>query len=262
MGKIRTRFLGEEEVEKQQVQEQKERSQAKKAKAPTVINESENQATETKNGQPEVKKVKLKKTLVLKKPKHGKKYLMAKTKITKNNVYSLEDAVNLLKEMSYASFDETIEVHLNLLNEGLKGEVSFPHATGKSVSVVVLDEAIIKKIEDGVIDFDILVAHPSQMPKLAKFAKILGPKGLMPNPKTGTVSTEPDKVAEKFRNGSTRWKSESKFPIIHQIIGKKSLENKAIIENIKAFIESVGVKNITSAYIAGSMTPSVQIVVS
>ena len=98
--------------------------------------------------------------------------------------------------------------------------------------------------------------------KYEQFAKILGPKGLMPNPKTGTVSTEPDKVAEKFRNGSTRWKSESKFPIIHQIIGKKSLDNKAIIENIKAFIESVGVKNITSAYIAGSMTPSVQIVVS
>ncbi len=97
------------------------------------------------------------------------------------------------------------------------------------------------------------------MPKLAKHAKVLGPKGLMPNPKAGTISTEPEKAAENFRKGTLHWKSESKFPLIHQTVAKFSLDSKAIAENVEAFVESVGKKNIKDLFISGSMTPSVKI---
>ena len=99
------------------------------------------------------------------------------------------------------------------------------------------------------------------MLKLVKFAKILGPKGLMPNPKNGTVSDKPEEAAKKFKTGSVRYKSEAKFPLIHQSVGKISYSEKQIEENIASFLDSVDRKNITNAFISSTMSPSVQIVV-
>ena len=97
------------------------------------------------------------------------------------------------------------------------------------------------------------------MSKLARFAKVLGPKGLMPNPKAGTVSANPEEVAKKFLKGTLRWKTEPKFPIIHQQIGKLSYDSKKINENAQAFINAVGKAQIKSMFIASSMGPSLEI---
>ena len=111
----------------------------------------------------------------------------------------------------------------------------------------------------GKIEFDVLVTHPSFMPKLAKFAKVLGPKGLMPNPKAGTVSTKPEEVVKKFEKGMLRWKTEAKFPLIHQMIGKISFEEKKLIANAEKFIEAVGKTHIKNAFIKTTMSPSIKL---
>ena len=254
MGKVRTRFFGIDEIEEQQKKEQKERAERKKTEQ-----SSEEVAEDTEAQQKETKKKQKKIVPSIAARKHGKKFADARKKINPKTSYKLPDAIELLKKVSFAKFDESVELHLNLFKEGLRGEVSLPHSTGRTVRVVVLDDAVLKDIENGTIEFDVLIAHPSQMPKIAKFARTLGPKGLMPNPKAGTVSAEPEKTAEKFKKGSLRWKSESKAPLIHQMIAKLSAEPSQIEENATAFMESVGYKNIKDAYIAATMTPSIKL---
>jgi large subunit ribosomal protein L1 len=148
---------------------------------------------------------------------------------------------------------------LNVDEAELKGEVELPHSTGQTVKVTVVDDTVLANIEKGKIDFDVLVTHPSYMPKLAKFAKILGPKGLMPNPKAGTISTNPEEVVKKFSKGVLRWKTESKFPLVHQMIGKISLDTKALVENAEKFIHSVKTNHIKKAFIKSTMSPSLKL---
>ena len=114
-------------------------------------------------------------------------------------------------------------------------------------------------MEKGKIEFDVLVTHPSFMPKLAKFAKVLGPKGLMPNPKAGTVSMKPEEIVKKFEKGMLRWKTEAKFPLIHQMIGKISFAEKKLIANAEKFISAVGKVHIKNAFIKSTMSPSVKL---
>lgn len=254
MGKVRTRFLGIDEIEEQQKKEQKERAERKKVEL-----EGDEAEEVTEEQEKEAKKKQKKIVPSISARKHGKKFADARKKIDPKAAYKLTDAIELLKKVSFAKFDESIELHLNVLKDGMRGEVSLPHATGRTIRVAVLDDAVLKEIENGNIEFDVLIAHPSQMPKIAKFARTLGPKGLMPNPKAGTVSTDPEKTAEKFKKGSLRWKTEPKAPIIHQMIAKLSAETSQIEENANAFMESVGYKNIKDAYLAATMTPSVKL---
>ena len=252
MGKIKARLIGDPEIEKQQKEEQKKKAQAKKQvkkkdeeKAETVV-ETKKKITSEKNTSSQAKK-------------RGKKYLAAKKTIDIHKRYALAEAVVILKKNKFTKFDEAIELHLNVDEVGRKGEVSLPHSTGKSVKVVILDDKILAEIEKGNLDFDILVTHPSFMPKLAKFARVLGPKGLMPNPKAGTVSTSPEKVVEKFSKGVLRWKTEAKFPLIHQMIAKISLPDENIVANALEFIKSVGRNHINKATIKSTMSPSLKI---
>ncbi len=268
MGKIRTRVLGMEDVEKQQKDEQKKRSEEKKmkrksSKAVEAIKEAEKKEkmeveeikTEKKKDTKESKKT----VLVRKIRARGKKHVAAAKKVDKNKLYLLEESVPLLKKIKYAKFDEAVELHLNVDKEGIKGEVELPHATGKTVRVAIVDDKLLDKLESGTIDFDILITHPSFMPKLAKFARVLGPKGLMPNPKSGTISTTPEQVAKKFEKGMTRFKSEPKFPLVHLLVGKVSHEDKALVENAKALLQAVGKAHIKDAYIKTTMSPSLKI---
>lgn len=268
MGKIRTRLIGDTDVENKQKKDAKERAARKKeqdAKAQKDIVRDDVEVTVEKNTDGEEKKVvkksgkKLNKKSEREPKKRGKKYLESKNKVGDIKKHSLKATISLLKKLTYTSFDESIELHLNVLETGLRGEVSLPNGTGRSIRVAIVDDAILAKIEKGVIDFDILIAHPSSMGKLAKYAKILGPKGLMPNPKSGTIGLEPEKLAEKFKKGSVRWKTEPKFPLIHQMIGKISLKDDQIYENAKSFIESVGTKNITKAFIKNTMSVAIEI---
>lgn len=280
MGKIRTRTIGLEEVEEQQKKEQKERAAAKKAEkdekkakkasskavqelkaAEAKAKEDGEETTQTVETQPErtqkeetSKKVKVRQI--------GKKHKDAQKKVDDAKVYALAEAVALLKQIKYANFDESVELHLNVLEDGLKGEVELPNSTGKTVRVKIVDDKVLDSLENGVIDFDVLVTHPSYMPKLAKFARTLGPKGLMPNPKAGTVSPNPEEVAKKFEKGTLRWKAEPKFPLIHQMIGKISHDDKALVENAEAFLASVQKNKIKAAFIKTTMSPSLRIVLA
>ncbi len=260
MGKIRTRTLGLEEVEQKQKKEQKVRSEEKKIKAKKEEPKIEKKAEVVEKAvkkTPKTKKAEEKKVIAPK--SRGKKYQEIKKLVDVNKKYTLEEAVALLKKMKSAKFDESVELHLNIDQAGLKGEVTLAHSTGKSIRIKIVDDKVIEAIGQGKIDFDMLITHPSFMPKLAKFAKVLGPKGLMPNPKAGTISPKPEEVAKKFEKGAMRWKAEAKFPLIHQMIGKISFSDKDIIDNTKLFLQSVGKSHIQKAFIKLTMSPSVKL---
>ncbi|OGK24870.1 hypothetical protein A3A46_02685 [Candidatus Roizmanbacteria bacterium RIFCSPLOWO2_01_FULL_37_13] len=309
MGKIRTRTLGLEDVEKEQKQEQKRRSAEKKSAK--VGDKHKIRAQGLKGGERMVqvdvaeeaikKMEKAKKILEgpasvpptaglqqgkekakkIKKRVRGSNYKKAKREVDKfysssertkgasreadkvssrlARTVSLSDAIKTLKKIKYAKFDESVELHINVDKEGLKGEVELPHSTGKSIRVKIVDDKVLDDIEKGELHFDVLITHPQYMPRLARFAKVLGPKGLMPNPKAGTISDKPEEVAKKFSKGSVRWKTEAKAPIIHQMIGKISFEDKALVDNASAFLSTVGKAHIQSAFIKTTMSPSIRV---
>jgi len=280
MGKIRTRILGLEEVEKEQKQDQKQRAEEKKHEKKKIraqglkggermvaVEVDEKAAAKMEKAEKLIHGTDLpkaidKKAKKLKKTKariRGKSYLRAKKSVDRKKIYSINDAISLLKKMKFGKFDESVELHINLVEGGLKGEVTLPHATGKVTRVKIVDDKLLLEIEKGKMDFDILITHPSYMPKLARFAKILGPKGLMPNPKAGTISPNPEEVVKKIMKGSLRWKSEPKFPLVHQMIGKISFADKELIENAKVLIGSIGKNKIQSVFIKTTMSPSIKV---
>ncbi len=255
MGKIRTRVLGNEEVEEKQKKEQKEKAAQKKIAKKKV----EPEAVEKTVVKEPSKPVKSAKKAVAKVKSRGKRYEEANKLVDKAKTYSLKEAVALLKKIKSSKIDESVELHFVVLETGLKGEVDLPYTTGKIVKVAVVDDKILADIEKGKLDFDILVTHPSFMPRLAKFAKVLGPKGLMPNPKAGTISPNPEEIVKKFSKGMLKWKTEPKAPLIHQMIGKISFEEKNLVANAEKFIESVAIKNIQKAYLKSTMSPSIKL---
>lgn len=273
MGKIRTRVIGLEDVEKEQKQEQKKKADEKKSlksvksikseelkDAPATLAQEEAKAVE--EAPKTTKKVKKEVVKIAKVRVRGRNYRGAKDQVKKDKIYSLPEAIALIKQIKYAKFDESVELHINTTVEGLRGEVSLPHPTGKTVRVAIVDEALLEKLAENKIEFDVLVSHPSFMPKLARYAKILGPRGLMPNPKTGTISLKPEEVAKKFAGGLMKWKSEIKFPLIHQMVGKISANDKAIAENVEGFIKSVGQDKVKEVFIKTTMSPALQIAIS
>lgn len=192
----------------------------------------------------------------------SKRYLAAKAKIDKTKTYPIKDAVKLLREVSLAKFDPSVEFHASLTCEKLSGELSLPHGTGKKVKVEIATEATLTKLNDNVIDFDILVAEPMMMPKLAKYAKLLGPKGLMPNPKTNTISDQPEDLKKKLEGGALRYKSEPKAPLIHLIVGKLSFSDDQLIANINTVIATLQPKNLSLVHLCSSMSPSIKVDIS
>jgi len=198
----------------------------------------------------------------------SKKYQEAAKLVDKKKTYPLPEAIDLVKKTSYTKFDGTVELHLNLnptvLGEkkekkDFRGSVSLPHGTGKQVRVVAADDAILKEIEGGKINFDILVSHPSMMPKLAKVARILGPKGLMPNPKTGTVTEDVEKRIKELSHGQVNFKTEPENPIVHLIVGKISFGSDMLLANVNAILDVIGRNKILKATIAATMGPGIMV---
>ncbi|MEK7177413.1 MAG: hypothetical protein AAB705_01140 [Patescibacteria group bacterium] len=262
MGKVKPRLIGDTEIEEKQKKEQKAKSMEKKmmknkneVKVDVVVDHDR----PVVNVEKKEKKSKVKTASVKTSASRGKKYQEAKKMVDSNKSYFLKEAIALLKIMKLVKFDQSVELHFTVDETGLKGEVELPFSTGKIVRVKVVDDSVLIDLEKGKIEFDVLVTHPSFMPKLAKFAKVLGPKGLMPNPKAGTVSTKPEEVVKKFEKGMLRWKTEAKFPLIHQMIGKISNEEKNLIANAEKFIEAVGKSHIQTAFIKTTMSPSVKL---
>ncbi|MCL5438609.1 MAG: 50S ribosomal protein L1 [Patescibacteria group bacterium] len=296
MGKIRIKTLGDEEIEKEQKNElKKKREQKKLTKTPGLKGGSallqgrrvvevgpsaeELEKAEVKIEQPqekpEEKKVKTtkKKDKFVKKQTRSDKYKKAVVLVEKNKFYPLSEALELLPKVQMAKFDETVELHINLNEGGVSGSVNLPHGSGKKTRVAIATDELIKQIEKGLpasadaqasgrrgkIDFDILLAKPDMMPKLAKVARFLGPKGLMPNPKNGTITQNPESIAKKYEGGHMNFKSEAKAPIVHMIVGKMSFGDKKLEENIKAALKAVQIPKIKNVTLKSTMSPGIKL---
>ncbi|RJR28467.1 hypothetical protein C4564_05190 [Candidatus Microgenomates bacterium] len=233
MGKTKTAFIGDE------LSEPKKKSRKQEQSVPA-------EAEETKQTKARPQKVR------------GKKYTSAKANIDRNKLYPVADAIELVVKSSYSSFAGTVELHLTVRKEGISARATLPHSTGSGKKIEFADEKTIKKLEAGKVDFDILLATADMMPKLVPFARILGPKGLMPNPKTGTL-VKSAKDAEKFNTNTVTIKTEKKAPLVHVVIGKTDMKASALTENAETVMNALQKKQILKAYVCASMSPSVKI---
>lgn len=189
----------------------------------------------------------------------SKKYQEAKLKIGAGKTYPLKEAIKLVKETSYSKFDGTFEMHLVVKKTGGSVHVALPYSGGKEKRIEMANEKTVEKLTEGKIDFDILLATPNLMPKLIPFAKILGPRGLMPNPKNGTI-IKSVKDAEKFGGNSLTLKTEKDAPLIHTSFGKVSQKDEELAKNAEKIIDALGgSKTIIRAFIKSTMSPSVKI---
>lgn len=212
-------------------------------------------------------------------------------KKVKNIVHSsLEEAITLLQDTATAKFIESVELHANLnidpkyADQQLRTTVTLPHGVGKSVRIAVLtneanfteanngkadivgSQELIDSISQGIINFDLLIATPDMMPKLAKLGRVLGPKGLMPSPKSGTVSTNLTETLSDFKKGKFEYKAD-KTGVVHVNFGKVNFSKNQLIENLRSLYQSIeqnrpsGVKGkyFKSLFICSSMGPSIQL---
>ncbi len=194
--------------------------------------------------------------------RRGKNYRKLAEKVDISKVYSVAEAMKLATETSPVKFDASVEVHVRLgvdprqADQNIRTTVALPHGTGKTVRVAVFapedqhaaakkagadvvgDEAFLKQLDKGTIDFDTLIATPAYMPKLGKYARVLGPKGLMPNPKSGTVAANVDKAVTEAKAGKVEYRVD-KQAIIHLSIGKVSFGAAKLTENADAFMASL-----------------------
>jgi len=191
----------------------------------------------------------------------GKKYKAAKKKVDVLKLYSLKEAVKLVKETSISKFDGKIEAHLTVLDIGNLGEITFPHLETSAKKIAVLNDTILAEIKAGKINFDILIATPITMPKLLPFARTLGPKGLMPNPKSGTLTDKPEEAVKKLSVAKTLIQTEKKAPIIHIIIGKVSQPEKELEANVTELIRVIKVPKIKKLALCATMGPSVKVLI-
>jgi large subunit ribosomal protein L1 len=193
---------------------------------------------------------------------HGKRYRGARALFEREQVYSPAEGVRILKEMGATKFDETVEVHFRLglnvrhADEQLRGTLMLPHGSGKDVRVAVFAEGdkareaeqagadvvgsadLAKKIEEGFTAFDVAIATPDQMGNVGKLGRILGPRGLMPNPKTGTVTMDVGKAVSEAKAGKLEYRTD-RGANVHVSIGKKSFEERALIENYAAVLDEI-----------------------
>lgn len=222
--------------------------------------------------------------------RRGKKYQEVAKLVEKNKVYSLKDAIELAIKTNPAKFDASVEIHSRLgvdprqADQNIRTTIVLPNGNGKTVRVAVFapldvckgakaagadiaeDEEFLKRLDKGSIDFDVLISTPAYMPKLGKYARLLGPKGLMPNPKAGTVTADVEKAVKESKAGKVEYRVD-KQSIVHIGIGKVSFGSDKLIENANAFFDSLkGQKPaslkgsyVKSVFVTTTMGPSIQL---
>ncbi|WEK82942.1 MAG: 50S ribosomal protein L1 [Mycoplasma sp.] len=220
----------------------------------------------------------------------GKKYLEAKKLVDRKKIYEIPEAVSLVKKTSFSKFNGSIDIAIKLnvdttkAEQQLRGTIKLPHYFGKLSKILVIDDSVsaeeakkagadffggdekIAEIQEGWLGFDVLITSPKFMPKLSKLGKILGPKGLMPNPKLGTITTKVLDTIKEFKTGKSTYRTDT-YGNVHMVIGKVDAKDADIIENIDALINFISSKRpstvkgeyIKSIYLSASMGPSVRI---
>jgi large subunit ribosomal protein L1 len=192
----------------------------------------------------------------------GKQYQAASEKVDREKLYDLEEALALVKQVAFAKFDETVDIAVKLgvnpkhADQMVRGSVSLPHGTGKTVRVLAFakgdkakeakdagadfvgDDDMVEKVQGGWFDFDKVVATPDMMGAVGKLGRVLGPRGLMPNPKVGTVTANIGNVVKDLKAGMIEFRVD-KNGIIHAIVGKKSFGEKELFENVKSLLETL-----------------------
>jgi large subunit ribosomal protein L1 len=223
-------------------------------------------------------------------PKHGKKYREAATQVDKSRLYSPQEAIDLLKKISYSAFDGTVEVHMRLgvdprhADQMVRGTAVLPHGTGRTVRVLVFaqgdkareaEEAgadyvgaqdLIQRIEGGWLDFDVAVATPDMMGQVGRLGRILGPRGLMPNPRSGTVTFDVGRTVRDVKAGRVEFRVD-RTALLHVPIGKVSFDDQRLLENLSTLMDAVvaakpsGAKGtyIRSVHLAATMSPGIRL---
>jgi large subunit ribosomal protein L1 len=223
-------------------------------------------------------------------PKHGKKYREAAAQVDKSRLYDPQEAVDLLKKISYSAFDGTVEVHMRLgvdprhADQMVRGTAVLPHGTGRTVRVLVFaqgdkareaEEAgaeyvgaqdLIQRIEGGWLDFDVAVATPDMMGQVGRLGRILGPRGLMPNPRSGTVTFDVGRTVRDVKAGRVEFRVD-RTALVHVPIGKVSFDDQRLLENLSTLMDAVvaakpsGAKGtyIRSVHLAATMSPGIRL---
>jgi large subunit ribosomal protein L1 len=223
-------------------------------------------------------------------PKHGKKYREAAAQVDKSRLYSPQEAIDLLKKISYSAFDGTVEVHMRLgvdprhADQMVRGTAVLPHGTGRTVRVLVFaqgdkareaEEAgadyvgaqdLIQRIEGGWLDFDVAVATPDMMGQVGRLGRILGPRGLMPNPRSGTVTVDVGRTVRDVKAGRVEFRVD-RTALVHVPIGKVSFDDQRLLENLSTLMDAVvaakpsGAKGtyIRSVHLAATMSPGIRL---
>ncbi len=222
-------------------------------------------------------------------PKHGKKFNEAKAKI-ESRPYALDEALKALRDAAFAKFDETVEISMRLgvnpkhADQMVRGTVVLPHGTGKSTRVLVVaagekakeaEDAgadhvggpeLVKKIQGGWLDFDAVIATPDMMREVGKLGKVLGPRGMMPNPKTGTVTFDVADAVKEIKAGKVEFRVD-KTAIVHVAVGKLSFDDQKLLDNAKTLLQAVmrakpaaaKGKYVRSVYVSSTMGPGIAV---
>jgi large subunit ribosomal protein L1 len=292
---VETESIAEEivKVEKELDDEDKATAKAGKRSAKAIKEAEEKAAKEARKAEDHEALEHKPKLIPKTRPKlerQGKKFRKAAEQIDKTKVYSLKEAVSLATKTSTTKFDSSVELHVRLgvdprqADQNIRSTIVLPEGNGKEVKVAVFaeedDVAIAKKagadiagnqdflnqLEKGLLNFDVLVATPSMMPKLGKYAKVLGPKGLMPSPKSGTVTTAVEKAVKEAKAGKVEYRVDS-TGIVHLSVGKVSFGEERLSKNVKAVLSSIRSNKpnslkgnfVLSIYLTTTMGPSIKV---
>ena len=263
MGKTKTKFVGGDETKEKHKKAQKDDTKKihlsglKGGQRVKMVEAAPSEEAPIMNDGVKVTDARIKS----KKVEHvrGKKYVEAKSKLDHEKFHKISEAVALVKKASYSKFDGTMELHLVVKKVGTSVQVSLPHQAGRVKKIEIANDDTIARLKEGKIDFDVLVATPDIMPKLVPFARLLGPKGLMPNPKNGTLVNDPKKL-KSFSTAMITLKTEREAPLVHTVVGKVSQKDEEIVENIDAVLKALGGdKQISRAFVKATMSPAVKI---
>ncbi len=257
--------------------------------AKVVKKEAEKESVSAKKEEPAKEKPKVGKKVKPRVIRRGKNYKKLAELIEKDKIYSLDEGIELVKKTSPVKFDASVEIHIRLgvdlekSEQNVRGTITLPYGSGKVKRVLVFTEnkdkeakaagadqiggdELINKVEKGFSDFDIVLATPDIMPKIAKLGKTLGQRGLMPNPKAGTITDNIEKLIKEIKQGRTEFKMDPQG-IIHQVVGKISFDNDKLKENVKTLMQAVleekpgGLKDnfIKSITLCSTMGPGIKI---